>query len=194
MVFLPILIFQGVRSDIKTRQAEKAATLLEWRVPRPAWHVTEKFWFSPLFLGGTFVVYYAVFFLLFGYLTKYHPPEHVTKDTLVFSDLPWFCALMSAMILCIYGSIWFWAKVKTKLTIHGIEKDFHNSGKTLKYRMVKDYYFKPIQVKSTVYQILVLHDHKGKTHQFALDNESRIAEIERILTDHGIQKNITPHF
>jgi hypothetical protein len=167
---------------------EKSNTILEWTVPRKAWHITEARWFSPSMLVLWFAICFATFFSVFAIAMKLHPPAHIDKNTLTFAQLPAFSAVLSALCVALVASSWWWARLKVKLTTYGIERTFHNSTKIWKYDRIKSYHFEPLHSQTDVYTLVVIRNHKGKTWKIALDNSVNKAKIEEILNEHGIPK------
>ena len=167
---------------------EKSNTILEWVEPRNAWHITEGRWFSPIMLALWFAIGFVAFFLSLAVFMKLHPPVRVDKDTLTFADLPAFSAGCSAFLVAVYASLWWWARLKVKLTTSGVARTFHNSTKTWKYERIKSYHFEPLSSKANVYTLVILRNHKGKTWKITLHNSADKAKIEEIFKKHGVPK------
>jgi len=167
---------------------EKKNTILEWIVPRKAWHITEARYFSLLFLLLFFVIGFVTIFSFFAIVIKFDPPPTPGKNTLTFSKLPVFSAGISVFCVALYASLWWWAKIKVKLTTYGIEKTVHNSTRIWKYGRINSYHFEPLHSRTDVYPLLVMRNHKGKTWKIALDDSVDKTKIEEILNEHGIPK------
>lgn len=119
---------------------------------------------------------------------KIYPADHVSKDTLTPAKLPAFSAVCSALCVALYASLWWWARLKVRLTSLGIERTYHNHTKIWKYDRVKTYCFEPLHTKTGVYNLLVLRNQKGKKWKIAFEETIDKSKIEEILTGHGIPK------
>lgn len=181
-------ILLAKRAADRQKTIEKSQTILEWTVPRRAWHITEARWFSPLFLLLFFIIGFAVFFSSLAVGMKLHPPDHIGEDTLTIGKLPAVSAAASAFCVAVYASSWCWARVRVKLTTHGVRKTFHNSSRTWKYDRIRSYWFETLRSECTVYTLVVFRNHKGKTGKMALEDSVDRAKIEEILKKHGIPK------
>ncbi len=91
-------------------------------------------------------------------------------------------------MVMLYGSMWWWAHVKVKVTIFGVQRTFHNHTKTLKYGRIKNYHLEPIRLNARAYTLLILQNLKGKTYKIALDNSVDKIKLEEILIEYGIPK------
>jgi len=176
------------RADDKHKIIEKSNTILEWTVPRKTWHITEARRFSPLILALWFIIGFIVFFLMIAVPYKLRPPDHINENTLTLAGLLALSAGLAVLFVALYGSLWWWARLKVKLTISGIKRIFHNSTRTWKYDRIKCYNFETLRSETGVYTLVVLRNHKGKTWKIALDESVNNSKIEEILNEHGIQK------
>ncbi len=172
------------KADDKHKKIEKSNTILEWTVPRKAWHITEARWFSPLILSLFFVIGFVTFFSVLAIAMKFHPPVNPGKNTLTFTQLPAFSAIVSVCCVAIYASSWWWIRLKVKLTIYGIERDVS----FWKYDRIKSYHFEPLHSRTDVYTLFVIRNHKGKLWKIALDDSVDKTKIEETLNAHGIPK------
>jgi|GEM_PF-6307986 len=189
LVGIALLILYQVllvkKADDKHKRIEKSNTILEWTEPRKAWHITEARWFSPIALISLFAIGFVLIFSGIAAAMKFHPPVNPGKNTLTFTQLPAFSAVVSACCVAIYASSWWWVRLKVKLTAYGIKRDQKNFWK---YERVQNYHFETYHSESDVFTFVVLCNHKGKIWKIALDESVDKAKIEEILNEHGIPK------
>jgi hypothetical protein len=186
LVLLQFLLLKRILDE--REKIERNNTFLEWEEPRGAWHVTEASSFSRRTLVLWFAMFVLSFFSLLVIAMKNCPPINPNKDPLAFFQLAILSVGLGAFGVILYGSMWWWARVKVKVTTLGIQRTFHNQTKTWKYDRIKSYYFEPLQTKSNIYTLFILRNHKGKTYKIALDDSIDKTKLEEILSEHGIPK------